>query len=344
MSRPPPLRWGLLGTARINRRVIPPLRASARNRLVAVASRDLERARAYAAEWGIERSWGSYEELVADPGIDVVYVPLPNHLHVEWTLRAVRAGKHVLCEKPLALQAEDVDRVATAAREHGVAVAEALMYRHHPQTLRVRELVEEGAVGRVQLVRGSFTFPLTRPGDVRLDPAMGGGCLWDLGCYPVSLARFVLGREPTRVFGQAAWGETGIDETFAGQMEFPGGVLAQIDCGFRAPLRTSFEVVGTEGTIVMPSPWRPDPALPTRLARDETVTEIPVGGEDKYLLEIEDLADAALLGRAPRVSLADTRGNTAALRALLESARSGRPVRLEDGPGAGPEDEPPAAA
>lgn len=323
------LRWGLLGTARINRMVIPPLRTSPRNRLVAVASRERARAEDYAREWEIERAFGSYEDLLADPGIDAVYIPLPNHLHVEWTVRAARAGKHVLCEKPLALTLDEVDRAQDAAQENGVVVAEAFMYRHHPQTLRVKALVDEGAIGAIRFVRGTFSFPLTRPNDVRLDPAMGGGSLWDVGCYPVSFTRFVLGAEPLEVFGQATPGPSGIDETFAGQLVFPGGgVLAQIDCGFRAPHRVWFEVVGSEGAIEVRRPWRPEPDQPLVLRRGDATEEVATPGEDKYLLEIEDLADAALLGRPPRVTLDETRGNTATLLALLESARTGHPIRL----------------
>ena len=328
MTDVPVLGWGLLGTARINRMLIPPLRVSPRNRVVAVASRDRARAVAYAAEWGIGRAHGSYEDLLADPDVHVVYVALPNHLHVEWTVRAARAGKHVLCEKPLALAPSDVDRVAAAARECRVAVAEAFMYRHHPQTLRIKELVDGGAVGAIRLVRGSFSFPLTRPNDVRLDPAMGGGSLWDVGCYPVSFTRFVLGTEPTEVFGQRTLGPTGIDETFAGQMLFPGGVVAQLDCGFRSPLRAEVELVGSDGTILVRQPWKPVPGVSFLLTREGKADEVVVDGEELYGLEIEDLADAALLGRPPRVSLVESRGNAATLVALLESARSGRAVRM----------------
>ena len=322
-----PLRWGLLGTARINRMLIPPLRASAGNRLLAVASRDPARAAAYAKEWGIERAHGSYEALLADPGVDAVYVPLPNHLHAEWTIRAARAGKHVLCEKPLALGVAEVDAMEAAARDAGVVLAEAFMYRHHPQTLKVKELVEGGAIRPVRFVRGTFSFPLTRPDDVRLRPEWGGGCLWDVGCYPLSFTRYVLGREPVEVAGAQVPGPTGIDETFAGQLAFPGGVLAQIDAGFRSPLRTGIEIAGTEGTILVRQPWRPE-GLPILLTRGSDTEEIAAGGPDRYLLEIEDLADCVRTGRAPRVSLAESRGNVAAIVALLRSAREGRPVRL----------------
>jgi xylose dehydrogenase (NAD/NADP) len=321
------LRWGLLGTARINRWLIPPLRASARNRLLAVASRDAARADAYAKEWGIERRYGSYDELLADPDVDVVYIPLPNHLHAEWTIRAARAGKHVLCEKPLALSVAEVDAMEAAARQGGVVLAEAFMYRHHPQTLRVRDMVQARAIGALRFVRGTFSFNLDRPEDVRLRPEWGGGCLWDVGCYPLSFARFVLGTEPVEVFGSSLVGPTGIDETFAGQLVFPGGILVQIDAGFRAPFRTGMELVGTEGTIVVPQPWRPE-GLPIVLARGSVREEIAVGGDDRYLLEIEDLAECVRTGRPPQVSLAESRGNVATIVALLESARVGRAVRL----------------
>ena len=307
--------------------LIPPLRVSAGNRLLAVASRDSARAEAYAKEWGVPRAHGSYEALLADPEIDAVYIPLPNHLHAEWTIRAARAGKHVLCEKPLALSVAEVDAMEAAARQGGVVLAEAFMYRHHPQTLKVRELVTAGAIGAVRFVRGTFSFTLDRPDDVRLQPEWGGGCLWDVGCYPLSFARFVLGTEPIEVFGSSVTGPTGIDETFAGQLVFPGGTLVQIDAGFRAPYRTGMELVGAEGTMVVPQPWKPE-GLPIVLTRGSATEEIAVGGDDRYLLEIEDLADCVRTGRPPRVSLAESRGNVATIVALLQSAREHRPVRL----------------
>jgi len=323
-----PLGWGILGTARINRMLIPPLRLSPGNRLVAVASRELARADAYAREWQIGRAYGSYEELLADPEIDAVYVPLPNHLHAEWTIKAARAGKHVLCEKPLALSLDEVDAMSAACREAGVVLAEAFMYRHHPQTLKVKELLDAGAIGRLRFLRGSFSFPLTRPNDVRLRPEWGGGCLWDVGCYPLSFARFLVGREPIELHGVQVTGPTGIDETFAGQLTFPGDVLCQIDAGFRSPPRAEMELAGSDGVIRVRHPWRPEQDHPIELFRDGRSEEIAVPGEDRYLLEIEDLAAAVRGEREPRVSLADSRANVAALVALYRSAREERVVRL----------------
>jgi predicted dehydrogenase len=323
-----PLAWGILGTARINRMLIPPLRVSPGNRLVAVASRERARAEAHAHEWQIERVHGSYETLVADPEIDVVYIPLPNHLHAEWTIKAARAGKHVLCEKPLALSVDEVDQLAAAAREAGVVVAEAFMYRHHPQTIKAKEILDSGAIGGLRFVRGSFSFPLTRPNDVRLRPEWGGGCLWDVGCYPLSFARFLVGGEPIEVWGAQVLGSTGIDETFAGQARFPGDVLFQLDAGFRSAPRAEMELAGSEGTLRVSHPFRPEREHPLLLTRDGRTEEIAVPGEDRYLLEIEDLAAAVRGERAPLVSLADSRANVAALVALYRSAREGRPIKL----------------
>ena len=203
------LNWGLLSTARINDALIPPLRASKRNHLLAVASRTQEAAEKYAREKKIPRAHGSYESLLADPEIDVIYNPLPNHLHAEWTIKAFEAGKHVLCEKPLALNVEQVDAMQAAARKHERVVAEAFMYRHHPQTLKVQELVRSGSLGTLKLVRGSFTYVLSREEDIRLlDPAMGGGSIWDVGCYPISYARTVIGMDPLDVFGWQVTGST----------------------------------------------------------------------------------------------------------------------------------------
>jgi predicted dehydrogenase len=325
-----PLRWGLLGAARINRSIIPALRESARNELVAVASRDPAKAAGYAREWGIPRTFGRYEDMLADGEIDVVYNPLPNSLHAEWTIRAARAGKHVLCEKPLAVSVEEADAIAAAARETRVVVAEGLMYRHQNLTREVRGMVERGMLGELRVVRGCFTFPLTREGDVRLDPSLGGGCLWDLGVYPISYARMMIGSEPVEAFGWQTRGPTGVDVAFAGQLRFPAGVVLQCDTSFRAAFRRDVEIVGSEASLFVPNPFKPGPSEPVHLVRGDERQTIHVegGGAHLYLGEVEDLADAVRLGRAPAVSLADSRGTVAAIAALLASARDGRPVAV----------------
>ena len=223
------LRWGILSTARINRNLIPALRASPRNELSAVASRDLARARDYAREWKIPGAYGSYEELLGDPNIDVIYNSLPNHLHAEWTIKAAQAGKHVLCEKPLALTLAEVDQVTQAARQAGVNVVEAFMYRHHPMNLKVRELIEKGVLGEIRYMRGTFSFVLNRPGNIRWLPETGGGSLWDIGCYPVSYARMVMGKAPDQVFAAQVIGESGVDLSLTGQMQYANGAFAQVE-------------------------------------------------------------------------------------------------------------------
>jgi len=329
------LNWGLLSTARINQALITPLRASKRNRLMAVASRTQDSADKYAREWKISRAHGSYEALLADPEIDVIYVSLPNHLHAEWTIKAVEAGKHVLCEKPLALNVDEVEAIKSAARKYGRVVAEAFMYRHHPQTLKVQELAKSGSLGTLKLIRGSFSFILSREGDVRLDPAMGGGSIWDVGCYPISYARSVLGENPLEVFGRQVTGPTRIDETFVGQMRFDHDVLAHFDCSFVIPFHSVMEIVGSEGALNIPRPFKPETDEKIYLTRDDKrsspvdkIETIKIKGQELYIGEVEDMADAILLGREPRISLDDSRANVAVISALLESARTGKSVSV----------------
>lgn len=324
------INWGLLSTARINRALIKPLRASKRTRLLGVASRSLTSAQAYAREWGIPKVYGSYEELLADPEIDVIYNPLPNHLHAEWTIKALYAGKHVLCEKPLALKLEEVDAIIAAAKETGNIATEAFMYRHHPQTIKVKELVDNGAIGRVQLIKGAFTFGLSREGDIRLVKEYGGGSLWDVGCYPISYARTILGEEPIEVFGWQVMGPGGCDESFYGQMRFESGVHMQFDSGFRSSLRSYVEIVGTEAVLNIPDPFKPGLKNDLYLKRDGKQERIRIKGRELYLGEVEDLCDAIQSGKTPRVTLADSRANIAAILSLAKSADKGKPVDLSD--------------
>lgn len=322
------LNWGLLSTARINRALIPPLQVSKRNHVLAVASRSPESANAYAKEKKIPRAHGSYEALLADPEIDVIYNSLPNHLHAEWTIKAVEAGKHVLCEKPLALSVDEVDAIKHAAHAHGRIVAEAFMYRHHPQTLKVREIVRSGSLGALKMIRGSFSFVLTRENDARLTPEWGGGSIWDVGCYPISYARMVAGVEPVEVFGWQVEGPTGIDETFVGQMRFEGDIHAQFDSSFVIPFHAFMEIVGSDGALNVPHPFKPGVDETIYLTRNDKTESIRVRGGELYIGEVEDMADAILLGREPRVSLDDSRANVRVIRALLESSRAGTPIHL----------------
>jgi predicted dehydrogenase len=322
------LNWGLLSTARINRALIPAIRASQRNRLVAVASRSLEASQAYAQKWEIGRALGSYEALLADPQIDVIYNSLPNHLHAEWSIRALQAGKHVLCEKPLALTVEDVDAMADAAKETGCVLAEAFMYRHHPQTLKVREIAQSGQLGKLQLIRGAFTYMLQRQGDIRLKLETGGGSIWDVGCYPISYARLLAGAEPTDAFGWQTMGDEGADLSFVGQLRFADGLFAQFDSSLYWPFQWYMRIIGSDAMLDIPSPFKPGLRERLLLTRNGQVEEIDVEGNELYSGEVEDLADAVLMGKTPRVGLADSRGNVAAIQALIQSASEGRPMLI----------------
>jgi predicted dehydrogenase len=322
------LKWGLLGTARINRALIPPIRASRRSQLIAVASRSLEKARSYAEQWGIPRAFGSYEELLGDPEIDIVYVPLPNSMHSEWTINAVQAGKHVLCEKPIALTIEEVRAMQVASAGNDRVVAEAFMYRHHPQTLQVKEMVAEGAIGELSFVRGSFSFNISSENDVRLDRNLGGGSVWDVGCYPISYSRFIVGAEPVSAIGWQRTGVSGVDETFAGQLLFPNDVIAQFDCSFRSPHRAQMEIVGTDGSIFVSNPYKPGKNEKILLSNGKSTRTIRVRGQDLYSGEVLDMEDAILFGKPTRVSLDDSLANVRTIRALLQSAKTGDVVSI----------------
>jgi xylose dehydrogenase (NAD/NADP) len=319
------LGWGILGPGRIAPRLVRALAVAERASLVAVASRDVARARAFADTFGIPAGYGAYEALLGDPAVDVVYVALPNSLHAEWTIRALEAGKHVLCEKPLATSVEEVDAIAAATDRAGRIAVEAFMYLHHPQNVRAVEIARAGALGPLQVVTGSFSFPLTHPGDPRLQRSLGGGSLWDVGCYPVSLARRVAGQEPAAVDAFARFDVGGVDMTFVGQILFPDGLLAQFDCGFAAPDRQHIEIVGTEATIVLDHPFltAPDGPLPSLVVRRGAEAErVAIEPVDQYRCEVDDLCAAILDGTPPRIDLAFSRGTIATLVALDRAARA----------------------
>ncbi len=321
----PRLRWGLLSTARINRLIIPAIRAAARSELTTVASRTLDRARAYAAEWNIARAHGSYEALLDDPDVDVIYIGLPNSVHVEWTVRSLEAGKHVLCEKPLALSVADIDRVQAASTRASRAAAEAFMYRHHPLTHAVEAIVKSGRLGIVRGLKGAFTFPLTREGDVRLDPSLGGGSLWDVGCYPVSYACLLAGAAPVEVFGWQHASPSGVDLEFAGMMRFADGCVAQFDSGFTGPLRAEMEIVGRDAALRIHRPFRTDDKSQLLLTSGDHTEALPFEPEPPFAGEIADMEAAALDGRPPRIPLSESRRTVQTICALYESARTGLP-------------------
>jgi xylose dehydrogenase (NAD/NADP) len=321
------IRWGILGTARINGRVIPAMRLARRSELIAVASRERARAEACARQWSVPRAVVGYQTLLDDSSIDAVYIPLPNTDHVAWTLAAIAAGKHVLCEKPLALDAADVDRIAAAAAEARVVVEEGFMYRHEPLTARVMELLNDGAIGKVRAVVSGFTFALTTAPNIRLDPALAGGSLWDIGSYPVTYAQLIMGHEPKMVFGTAHWHASGIDEEFMGMLRFDEGATANIYSGFRTPYRTWLEILGSEGGLTVPNPFRPGPLETLELERNGAIEHVEVNGSPEiFVREIEDFEASVLDGRPQVVSLAESRRTAATLSALHASARDTQPT------------------
>lgn len=321
------LRLGLLSTARINREILRATRATERIEVVGVASRDRDRAEAYAREHGIPNAHRAYESLLADPGVDAVYVPLPNGLHHEWTLRALAAGKHVLCEKPYSRHPADVEEAFDLAERAGLVLTEAFMYRHHPQTRFAHDLVAGGAVGRLLAIRASFTFRLERPGDVRWRPELDGGSLMDVGCYCVSGSRLLAG-EPTAVQGEQVLAPSGVDVAFHGTLRFADGVVGQIDASFAAPEFQRLEAVGDEATLVVEAPWRPDWGGSLVVRRRDAVERLDRPEGDMFRLELESFADA-VAGEAPALlGREDALGQARAIDALYRAAETGVSVEL----------------
>ncbi len=327
MGRAEPVRWGLLSTARINRRIEEAIAASPLCEVLAVASRDGGRASEYARSHGIPRAHAGYEALLADPDIEAVYVSLPNGLHPEWALRALQAGKHVLCEKPLSARAGEAASLFDAAERAGRLLSEGFMYRHHPQTRRLAELVRGGAIGSPRLIRASFSFPLGDPHDVRLSATLQGGALLDVGCYCVDAARLIAG-EPVRVSGWRAIGGDGVDVRFAGTLEHLDGVIAQFDAGIRLAPRQGLEIVGDEASLHVPDPWLcNEPGI--ELRRGGRAEVIPVPGADPYLLEVEDIATAIRGGLSPLLGRTEAVSQARTIEALREAAETGTPVRIQ---------------
>jgi D-xylose 1-dehydrogenase (NADP+, D-xylono-1,5-lactone-forming) len=318
--------WGFLSTANINDKVLAGAAESDRVDVIAVASRDAARAEAYARERRLERAYGSYEELLADPDIEAVYISLPNSLHVEWSIRALEAGKHVLCEKPMSRRPEDVERAFDVAEQSGRLLMEAFMYRHNPQTAKLKELVGEGVIGRLRLIRAAFSFPLADAENVRLNASLDGGGLMDVGCYCVSGAR-LLGGEPERVFGEQLLSDSGVDDLFTGTMRFPGDVLAHFDAGLVVQERDELEAIGEEGSLFLDDPWHCHrPVIELRTA--DRVEEIALEPVDSYRLQLENLSDAIRGETEPLLGREDALGQARAIEALYRSAAEGRPVSV----------------
>jgi predicted dehydrogenase len=324
--------WGILGCGGIATKAIAPaIKWSNNGRLVAVASRDPSVAKAKAAETEAEHAYAPYERLLEDPSVDAVYIGLPNGLHEEWTLRCAEAGKHVLCEKSLALSVDSALRMTNAFETGRLRLIEAFMYRHHPQWNVARDLLGRGAVGRVRVIRGSFCGRFDKPEDHRWSPALGGGALWDLTCYSVNAARYVTGAEPVRVVAQATLrGPAGVDATSQASLEFEDGLIASATGSLQAGFDQDFVVVGDEGVLRLPRPfapgWDPTHVALTRVGEPERRLEI--GGANHFLHQVEQFAALVLDGAKDPWPAEDGLLNVAACEAIAESWRTGAATQV----------------
>jgi predicted dehydrogenase len=310
------VRWGVVSTARINEKVLAGAREATGVDVVAVGSRDRERGEAFAQRHGIARVHDSYEALLADPEVEAVYIPLPNSLHVPWSVTALEAGKHVLCEKPLTRRAADAEAAFAAAERAGRLLMEGFMWRYHPQTEELARRARE--IGPLRVVRAAFGFTLAAEdtANVRIQPELEGGALMDVGCYCVSGLRLLCG-EPVAATAQAVE-RNGVDGRFVGTLRFEGDVLGTFDCGFDVPHLGKIEVVGADGTLVAEDPWHgAHPRL--TLERDGEVEEIPVAAAQPYRLELEDFSRAIREGGTPRLGREDAVGQARAIEMLYAS-------------------------
>jgi xylose dehydrogenase (NAD/NADP) len=319
------LRWGILSTANINDKL---LDSGSDQEFVAVASRDGARAEAYAREKGIARAHGSYEALLADPDVEAIYNPLPNALHVEWSIRALEAGKHVLCEKPLSRRPEDVERAFEVAEGEGRVLAEAFMWRHHPQVARARQLLDDGAIGDLRVIRAHFAFRAADPDDIRLQPDLDGGGLMDVGSYCVSGCRTLAGAEAERVWAELVPGGHGVDVALAATLRFPGDVLAHFDCGLSYPGGSLLAAAGTEGSFAFADPWHGNDAVIELRRADGSVERIDAGPANSYALELADFEAAVRGERPPLLDRHDALGQARTIAALYTSAERNAPCPI----------------
>ncbi len=330
----PKLRWGILGVAGINQRLLPAFKASTTADLVGIASRTQEKAEAAAKADGIPRAFGSYEALLNDPGIDAVYIPLPNHLHEEWTRKAADAGKHILCEKPMTTDAASAETLIAYCRSRNVRLMDGFMWPHHPRTRKVREFLDRGAIGTVTKVNAAFTFDLKGlPTDnIRMQPHAGGGGLLDVGCYTTYAIRWWMRAEPVKVFAKAVFAN-GVDVAMSGVWTFADGRTANFDCGFTSPLRTWVEIVGTEAVVRIPNLWIPDERAVFEVHRQagdfgNAIEVIATPGENQMVHMLDELAAAVREKREPSPNPDEAVKTLKVLDALKKSAYDGVEVEL----------------
>ena len=320
------VRWGVMSTANIGRVAVnPAIQASSNSNLNAVASRNAESARAFADEWKIPVAYGSYEAMLRADDIDAVYIPLPNSLHAGWSIKAMEAGKHVLCEKPLGLTHAECLEMQAASEANDVRFMEAFMYRFHPRTEKVLEMIRDGVVGELKMIQSVFTFRLKNQDNIRLDPALGGGGLMDVGCYCVNISRTAAGAEPEEVQAMAIQSASGVDEMLAGSMRFANGVIASFQCGLNTHRREACEIGGTEGYLKLNEAFLPgkgDVVIEEHRGGDAPVMHT-IAGVDEYQCMVEHFSDCILNGTEPRYSAEEAARNMRVIQALYASVRAG---------------------
>ncbi len=329
MSQSKTVRWGILGVAKINERLLPAFAKSKHAKVVALASRETSRARAAADACGIPIACGSYEDLVRHPEVDVVYNPLPNHLHAKWTREAIEHGKTVLCEKPLCPTAKEALELVEWVKTKNGRLMDGFMWPHHPRTARLRKLLDSNLLGPVQRVHGSFTFLMdpVDPNNIRLKPEMGGGSLLDVGCYPVYGIRWAMGAEPVRVFAHATFLH-GVDIDMTGLMEFEDGRVASFDCGFNAPMRMGMEIVCGKGVVRVPRMWLPSNQGEFQVEHEDGSDLCTVEGYDQITCMIDHLSEAFLHHKPATPSPYEAVKSLRVMDALALSAREGKPVMV----------------
>jgi xylose dehydrogenase (NAD/NADP) len=331
---PPKLRWGILGDAAINQRLLPAFRASKTADLRAIASRSLEKAKAASVRDGIPVAHGSYLDLLKDPNVDAVYIPLPNHMHDEWTRKAADHGKHILCEKPLTVTAPEAEKLVAYTRSKGVRLMDGFMWPHHPRTHKIRKFLDSGAIGAIKKVNTAFTFNLAGlpTSNIRMQPEAGGGGLLDVGCYTTYAIRWWMGAEPVKVWATATY-VNNVDVAMSGVMTFADGRTANFDCGFTHPLRTWVEIVGSEAVVRVPNMWIPDDKAVFQVFRqkgdfDTEIEEIATPGENQMVHMLDDFAAAVREKREPYPNPDEAVKLGRVMDALAKSAREGIEVKV----------------
>lgn len=331
--------WGIISTADINTILIPAIRKDQRCNILAIASRDKDKAELYAKQWDIPNYYGSYHELLEDNSINAIYISLPNGLHHEWCIKSARAGKHILCEKPLATTVKDCKEIIEVAKESHIFLQEGFMYRYHPQTMEVPKILQSNILGDIKYIYLVFSFSLEQAyGDdvnnlknYRLNPNLGGGCLWDIGSYVVNFSRLLSGCEPDEVFGYSKeYKNFGVDGLYCGMLKFPNGIIAQFECSYFQPQRTYTEIVGSRGTLRIPYPycliW--DGSEPIVINVDGDKKEIILDKVNAYEREVAHFCDCIIEGEPRLVALNDSINNIIVLNSLHESAQKGKSIKI----------------